>query len=95
MVACDGGNSFVRSALGIGLHDYGFSEPWMVCDFRFRRPAPVPPASNSATLRARPRSSRSDRSTTASASCSTPWTTSRSNAIRSGSGNAWRPTYTR
>ncbi|MFC8720138.1 bifunctional 3-(3-hydroxy-phenyl)propionate/3-hydroxycinnamic acid hydroxylase [Kitasatospora sp. NPDC057198] len=44
VVGCDGGNSFVRSALGVGLFDYGFSEPWMVCDFRFRRPTPVPPA---------------------------------------------------
>ncbi|MEU6844713.1 bifunctional 3-(3-hydroxy-phenyl)propionate/3-hydroxycinnamic acid hydroxylase [Streptomyces sp. NPDC046716] len=44
VVGCDGGNSFVRSALGVGLHDYGFSEPWMVCDFRFRRPTRVPPA---------------------------------------------------
>jgi 3-(3-hydroxy-phenyl)propionate hydroxylase/flavoprotein hydroxylase len=43
-VGCDGGNSFVRSALGVGLHDYGFSEPWMVCDFRFRRHAQVPAA---------------------------------------------------
>lgn len=42
VVGCDGGNSFVRSALGVGLHDYGFSEPWMVCDFRFRRPTRVP-----------------------------------------------------
>ncbi|MEV0848178.1 bifunctional 3-(3-hydroxy-phenyl)propionate/3-hydroxycinnamic acid hydroxylase [Streptomyces sp. NPDC049954] len=44
VVACDGGNSFVRSALGVGLEDYGFSEPWMVCDFRFRRPSDVPRA---------------------------------------------------
>ncbi|MFJ3086707.1 bifunctional 3-(3-hydroxy-phenyl)propionate/3-hydroxycinnamic acid hydroxylase [Streptomyces sp. NPDC086838] len=44
VVGCDGGNSFVRSALGVGLHDYGFSEPWMVCDFRFRRPTEVPRA---------------------------------------------------
>ncbi|WP_306322798.1 MULTISPECIES: bifunctional 3-(3-hydroxy-phenyl)propionate/3-hydroxycinnamic acid hydroxylase [unclassified Streptomyces] len=42
VVGCDGGNSFVRSALDVGLHDYGFSEPWMVCDFRFRRPTRVP-----------------------------------------------------
>ncbi|MET7745912.1 bifunctional 3-(3-hydroxy-phenyl)propionate/3-hydroxycinnamic acid hydroxylase [Streptomyces sp. NPDC005385] len=42
VLGCDGGNSFVRSALGVELHDYGFSEPWMVCDFRFRRPAEVP-----------------------------------------------------
>ncbi|MFJ7625342.1 bifunctional 3-(3-hydroxy-phenyl)propionate/3-hydroxycinnamic acid hydroxylase [Streptomyces sp. NPDC097595] len=44
VVGCDGGNSFVRSALDVGLHDYGFSEPWMVCDFRFRRPTEVPRA---------------------------------------------------
>ncbi|MDL4813271.1 bifunctional 3-(3-hydroxy-phenyl)propionate/3-hydroxycinnamic acid hydroxylase [Actinomadura opuntiae] len=44
VVACDGGNSFVRRRLGIGQQDYGFSEPWMVCDFRFRRPVDVPPA---------------------------------------------------
>jgi 2-polyprenyl-6-methoxyphenol hydroxylase-like FAD-dependent oxidoreductase len=36
VIACDGGNSFVRSALGLAMEDYGFSEPWMVCDFRFR-----------------------------------------------------------
>jgi 2-polyprenyl-6-methoxyphenol hydroxylase-like FAD-dependent oxidoreductase len=44
VIACDGGNSFVREALGIGQDDYGFSEPWMVCDFRFRRPVDVPTA---------------------------------------------------
>ncbi|KAB8159442.1 bifunctional 3-(3-hydroxy-phenyl)propionate/3-hydroxycinnamic acid hydroxylase [Streptomyces sp. 3MP-14] len=44
VLACDGGNSFVRSALGVGVRDYGFSEPWMVCDFRFRRPTRLPPA---------------------------------------------------
>lgn len=43
VVACDGGNSFVRSALGRTMDDYGFSEPWMVCDFRFRDPS-APPA---------------------------------------------------
>ncbi|GAA4865744.1 bifunctional 3-(3-hydroxy-phenyl)propionate/3-hydroxycinnamic acid hydroxylase [Actinomycetospora straminea] len=43
VVACDGGNSFVRAALGRTMDDYGFSEPWMVCDFRFRDPA-APPA---------------------------------------------------
>ncbi|MFH8802096.1 bifunctional 3-(3-hydroxy-phenyl)propionate/3-hydroxycinnamic acid hydroxylase [Streptomyces sp. NPDC017936] len=42
VLGCDGGNSFVRSALGVELDDYGFSEPWMVCDFRFRRPTRVP-----------------------------------------------------
>ncbi len=44
VVACDGGNSFVRRALGVGQDDYGFSEPWMVCDFRFRREVSIPPA---------------------------------------------------
>ncbi|CAM5645488.1 putative NADH-specific resorcinol 4-hydroxylase [Streptomyces avidinii] len=44
VLGCDGGNSFVRSALGVGTQDYGFSEPWMVCDFRFRRPTRVPAA---------------------------------------------------
>jgi 2-polyprenyl-6-methoxyphenol hydroxylase-like FAD-dependent oxidoreductase len=43
-VACDGGNSFVRRALGVGQDDYGFSEPWMVCDFRLTRPVDVPGA---------------------------------------------------
>jgi 3-(3-hydroxy-phenyl)propionate hydroxylase/flavoprotein hydroxylase len=42
VVACDGGNSFIRQALGIGQEDYGFAEPWMVCDFRFRRPGVNP-----------------------------------------------------
>ncbi|MFG2435815.1 bifunctional 3-(3-hydroxy-phenyl)propionate/3-hydroxycinnamic acid hydroxylase [Streptomyces sp. NPDC048508] len=44
VLGCDGGNSFVRTSLGVDLHDYGFSEPWMVCDFRFRRPTEVPRA---------------------------------------------------
>ncbi len=43
-VACDGGNSFTRRALGIGQDDYGFSEPWLVCDFRLRRDAGLPAA---------------------------------------------------
>lgn len=44
IVGCDGGNSFVRESLGLELDDYGFSEPWLVCDFRFRRPVNVPTA---------------------------------------------------
>jgi 2-polyprenyl-6-methoxyphenol hydroxylase-like FAD-dependent oxidoreductase len=43
-VACDGGNSFTRRALGIGQDDYGFSEPWLVCDFRLRRDVGLPTA---------------------------------------------------
>ncbi|MEU6820868.1 bifunctional 3-(3-hydroxy-phenyl)propionate/3-hydroxycinnamic acid hydroxylase [Streptomyces atriruber] len=38
-VGCDGGNSFVRGALGIEQDDLGFSEPWLVHDFALRRPA--------------------------------------------------------
>lgn len=45
VIACDGGNSFVREALGIGQDDYGFAEPWLVCDFRLsRRPVQLPTA---------------------------------------------------
>lgn len=44
VIGCDGGNSFVRRALGVDQFDYGFSEPWLVCDFRFRRPVDVPHA---------------------------------------------------
>ncbi|PRY36721.1 bifunctional 3-(3-hydroxy-phenyl)propionate/3-hydroxycinnamic acid hydroxylase [Umezawaea tangerina] len=39
VVGCDGGNSFVRTALGIDEDDLGFAEPWLVCDFVLRRPA--------------------------------------------------------
>lgn len=44
VVACDGGNSFTRHWLGVGQFDYGFSEPWMVCDFRLTAPTDVPKA---------------------------------------------------
>ena len=44
VVACDGGNSTVRRLLGGDQDDYGFSEPWMVCDFRFSRPVSIPTA---------------------------------------------------
>ena len=43
-VGCDGGNSFTRQALAIGQHDYGFAEPWLVCDFRLTRPVDLPAA---------------------------------------------------
>ncbi|GAA3528125.1 bifunctional 3-(3-hydroxy-phenyl)propionate/3-hydroxycinnamic acid hydroxylase [Amycolatopsis ultiminotia] len=39
VVGCDGGNSFVRAELGIEQDDLGFAEPWLVCDFKLRRPA--------------------------------------------------------
>ncbi|MFC9502823.1 bifunctional 3-(3-hydroxy-phenyl)propionate/3-hydroxycinnamic acid hydroxylase [Streptomyces sp. NPDC057002] len=44
VVACDGGNSFTRWQLDVALDDYGFSEPWMVCDFRLSGPVGVPKA---------------------------------------------------
>ncbi len=43
-IACDGGNSTIRQLLDIPLEDFGFSEPWMVCDFRFTRDATLPTA---------------------------------------------------
>jgi 2-polyprenyl-6-methoxyphenol hydroxylase-like FAD-dependent oxidoreductase len=43
-VGCDGGNSSVRSSLGIGTDDYGFQEPWLVCDFRLKRELDLPMA---------------------------------------------------
>jgi 3-(3-hydroxy-phenyl)propionate hydroxylase/flavoprotein hydroxylase len=42
VVACDGGNSFVRQSLGIEQDDYGFGEAWMVCDFRLLGPVELP-----------------------------------------------------
>ncbi|MFI1358698.1 bifunctional 3-(3-hydroxy-phenyl)propionate/3-hydroxycinnamic acid hydroxylase [Streptomyces sp. NPDC020898] len=44
VVACDGGNSFTRGWLDVGQDDYGFSEPWMVCDFRLTGPTDIPKA---------------------------------------------------
>ena len=37
VIGCDGGTSFMRSRMGAGLSDYGFSENWLVCDFHKRR----------------------------------------------------------
>lgn len=44
VIACDGGNSFTRKWLDIPQFDYGFSEPWMVCDFRLTAATDVPKA---------------------------------------------------
>jgi 2-polyprenyl-6-methoxyphenol hydroxylase-like FAD-dependent oxidoreductase len=33
-VGADGGNGFTRRVLGQNIHDYGFQENWLVCDFR-------------------------------------------------------------
>ncbi len=43
-VGCDGGNSKVRSGLDIEMDDYGFQEPWLVCDFRLKRDVDLPMA---------------------------------------------------
>jgi len=42
-VGCDGANSFVRRALGIGHRDLAFDEWWMVVDVRLVRPVDLPP----------------------------------------------------
>jgi 3-(3-hydroxy-phenyl)propionate hydroxylase len=42
VVGCDGANSFVRRALGIGHRDLAFDEWWMVVDVRLSRPADLP-----------------------------------------------------
>jgi len=43
LVACDGGGSFVRRALGIELFDYGFDEPWLVVDTIVADESRLPP----------------------------------------------------
>lgn len=42
LVATDGGNSFARNALGLDWRDLGFSQPWLVVDFREKRPLSLP-----------------------------------------------------
>jgi 2-polyprenyl-6-methoxyphenol hydroxylase-like FAD-dependent oxidoreductase len=42
VVACDGGNGFTRGWMGAELEDFGFSEPWLVCDFRLIGDVDVP-----------------------------------------------------
>lgn len=37
LVASDGGNSFVRRHLGLDFEDLGFSQNWLVTDFRIKR----------------------------------------------------------
>lgn len=40
IVACDGSNSPTRNTLGIGLHDLGFQERWLVIDALLLKPRP-------------------------------------------------------
>ncbi|MFE4545688.1 bifunctional 3-(3-hydroxy-phenyl)propionate/3-hydroxycinnamic acid hydroxylase, partial [Arthrobacter sp. NPDC056727] len=44
VVAADGGNGFSRGALNAEYHDYGFSEPWMPCDFEITADVDLPHA---------------------------------------------------
>ena len=44
VIGCDGGGSFTRDHLGIDQFDYGFAEPWMVCDFALKSPVDLPMA---------------------------------------------------
>jgi 2-polyprenyl-6-methoxyphenol hydroxylase-like FAD-dependent oxidoreductase len=42
VLACDGGNSFIRRALDIPSEDFGFDRDWLVFDFVPRRPLDLP-----------------------------------------------------
>lgn len=44
LIGSDGGNSTVRAQLGIDMDDYGFQEPWLVCDFELKRDIDLPMA---------------------------------------------------
>jgi len=44
LIGCDGGNSTVQRGLGVEMDDYGFQEPWLVCDFRLKREVSLPMA---------------------------------------------------
>ena len=44
LVGCDGGSSMVRQLIGTGMDDYGFQEPWLVCDFALKHPVDLPMA---------------------------------------------------
>src|SRR5581483_5618701 len=44
LIAADGGNSFVREALGIGYEDLGFRQDWLVIDAKAKKPRPGLPA---------------------------------------------------
>ena len=44
LIGADGGNSFVREALGIAYEDLGFDQDWLVIDAKAKRPRPGLPA---------------------------------------------------
>ena len=91
VIACDGGNSFVRSALGLARRTTGSPSPgWCATSASRRHAATVPTARQVGDpAGSPPRSSRSARRTTASATCSTRSRTSTSSATprRSGRGS--------
>jgi 2-polyprenyl-6-methoxyphenol hydroxylase-like FAD-dependent oxidoreductase len=40
LIGADGGNSFIRKALGVGYEDLGFIQDWLVVDAKAKRPRP-------------------------------------------------------
>jgi len=44
LIGSDGGNSFIRQALGIRYEDLGFDQDWLVIDGKAKRPRPGLPA---------------------------------------------------
>ena len=44
LIGADGGNSFVREALGIAYEDLGFDQNWLVIDGKAKNPRPALPA---------------------------------------------------
>jgi 2-polyprenyl-6-methoxyphenol hydroxylase-like FAD-dependent oxidoreductase len=44
VIGADGGNSFVRRALGVPYEDLGFNQDWLVIDGKAKRPRPGLPA---------------------------------------------------
>ena len=44
LIGSDGGNSTVQRGLGVQMDDYGFQEPWLVCDFALKGPVDLPMA---------------------------------------------------
>ena len=45
VIGCDGARSTARRALGVGLDDFGFDEPWLVVDAEVDGPIVFPPLS--------------------------------------------------
>ncbi|WP_078916715.1 bifunctional 3-(3-hydroxy-phenyl)propionate/3-hydroxycinnamic acid hydroxylase [Streptomyces viridochromogenes] len=54
LVGCDGANSFVRDAMGVGVTDLGFSFDWLLCDVLMDEPRVFTPANTQICDPARP-----------------------------------------